>query len=90
MITMRTQPLPGRLAGDADGHAVVGIARSICGRSVLQIDSARDFATLQTWAQTEQRTERAPAERAVTTGVLEPHLSQGGIVIRSMRRSGPV
>ena len=50
-----------------------------------QIDSARDFATLQTWAQTEQRTERAPAERAVTTGLLEPHLSQGGIAIRLMR-----
>jgi hypothetical protein len=78
------------LTGDADARAVVGIARSICGRSVLQIDSARDFATLQTWAQTKQRTARAPAERAVTTGLLEPHLSQGGIVIRSMRRSGPV
>jgi hypothetical protein len=48
-------------------------------------------ATLQTWAQTEQRTERASAERAVTTGSLEPHLSQRWIVIRLyMRRSGPV
>jgi hypothetical protein len=89
MITMRTQPAAS-LAGDADGQAVVGIARSICGRSVIQIGSARDFATCQTWAQTEQRTERAPAERAVTTGLLEPHLSHGGIVSRLMRRSGPV
>jgi hypothetical protein len=89
MITMRTQTGIG-LAGDVDRQAVVGIARWICGRSVLQIDSAREFATLQTWAQTEQRTERASAERAVTTGLLEPHLSQGRIVIRLMRRSGPV
>jgi hypothetical protein len=86
---MRTQTGIG-LAGDIDRQAVVGIARSICGRSVSQIDSTPDFATLQTWAQTEQRTERASAERAVTTGLLEPHLSQGGIVIRLMRRSGPV
>ena len=78
------------LAGDADGQAVVGIARSISGRSLLQIDSTPDFATLQTLAQTEQRRERASAERAVTTGLLEPHLSQGGIAIRLMRRSGPV
>ena len=55
-----------------------------------QIDSTPDFATVQTWAQTEQRIERASAKRAVTTGSLEPHLSQGGIVIRLMRRSGPV
>ena len=86
---MRTQTGIG-LAGDIDSQAVVGIARSICGRSVPQIDSTSEFATLQTWAQTEQRTERASAERAMTTGLLEPHLSQGGIVIRLMRRSGPV
>jgi hypothetical protein len=88
MITMRTQTGIGQ-AGDIDRQAVVGIARSICGRSVLQIDCAREFATLQTWAQTEQRTERASAERAMTTGLLEPHLSQGGM-IRLMRRSSPV
>ena len=86
---MRTQTALG-LAGNVDRQAVVGIARSICGKGVPQIDSTPDFATLQTWAQTEQRTERAPAERAVTTCSLEPHLSQGGIVIRLMRRSGPV
>jgi hypothetical protein len=66
------------LAGDADRQAVVGIARSICGRSVPQSDSTPGLAMLQRWAQTEQRTERASAKCAVTTGLLEPHLWQVG------------
>jgi hypothetical protein len=72
------------------GSKLLHVRRLICGRRAPQIAATPDFATLQTWAQTEQRTERASAERAVTTGLLEPHLSQGGIVIRFMRRSGPV